>query len=121
MLGRLARDLRLLGWDAELAGPDEPDEEVLRRALFDVVGDPDPSGFLTRCSVCNVSLVGAGGQAARAHEAVQQAGLPQAAREASGEVRGRLDCGRVYWQGTHVADMRRRLGLDPKTSSDARG
>jgi len=56
---------------------------------------------LTRCLVDNTPLGTAG--------AAQLARVPQRARELGGPVRGCPTCGRVYWPGSHVRRMLRRL------------
>lgn len=143
MLGRLARDLRLLGYDVAYAEPTEPDDAVLRRALAEqrllLTRDkllaaragsagvllsgthgaeldetiarlglaPLERDFLTRCSECGARLV--------------DARLPDAAVPADITHAWRCPwCGHMYWEGTHVVDMRRRLARHFRDSFDLR-
>lgn len=131
MLGRLARDLRLLGYDATWG--DAADDLLLRRArveerlllsrdrdlvaaagprgfrvssndpveqLDEVVEaldlHPRPEAFLTRCSACNVPLEPGVGHV----PPVEEAAPPFSHCPC---------CGRTYWLGTHVEEMRRRF------------
>lgn len=134
MLGRLARDLRLLGFDA--AWSDAEDAALLRRAreedrgllsrdrdlvaaaqargvraarvgsndpgrqVVEVVAAlglrPSPSAFLSRCSLCNEPLL-------------EGPGREPVAYEAEPPFRHCPRCGRTYWRGTHVEEMRRRF------------
>lgn len=134
MLGRLARWLRLLGHDAAYAR-DVADDEILARARAqsrvvltrDVQlaqrAARDPGSLLvasrvtmeqlrevarafdlaaaeplSRCSVCNVALEAA----TRAQVAV-----PDAVAASHDSFRRCPTCGRAYWEGTHVAAIRR--------------
>lgn len=132
MLGKLARDLRLLGYDVAYARPTEADEAVLERARAEhrtlLTRDKQ---LAERAGGSGVLLRGAHG--AELEEAVVALGL-QPTRDAflsrcteCGErlvrcglpdpsVPGDVDaawkcpaCGHRYWEGTHVEDMRRRL------------
>lgn len=120
MLGDLARDLRFLGFDAACSQEEDAallvraraerrvlltrDKELAQRAGADgrlvptlprdaapravlaTLGlRPDPAAFLSRCAECNTSLEGG----------------PKGARCPG--------CGRVYWDGSHVAALRRRF------------
>jgi uncharacterized protein len=138
MLGRLARWLRVLGYDTSydmaLADPvlvdianaqqrilltrDRHLLKELRPArahevrqddpllqLQDVVtalGLPPPRELFTRCLLCNAPL-----QTLPAHEALPL--LPQGVRDLPGPVRRCPDCGRLYWDGSHVRRMRAAL------------
>jgi uncharacterized protein with PIN domain len=140
MVGRLARWLRILGYDTFYANP-LPDEElaaIARREkrivltrhtdladLFPdleiyVVQDENPwlqlgevvrqfgldteSGlFFTRCSVCN-GLLG------KIEKTDYREEIPPKSYEAFDEFWRCPDCGKIYWEGTHVARMREQLG-----------
>lgn len=136
MLGRLARWLRLLGFDA-WSEPDVPDERLVRRALEDgrwiltrdralprewraprvhVVAAEAPFAQLrevarafdlgararpfARCSRCNAEL------RALAPGEVERR-VPARVRERQARFLACPGCGRAYWEGTHVARMRR--------------
>jgi len=147
MLGRLARWLRLLGFDAWYE-PDVPDERLVRRALDDerwiltrdralpvewraprihLVAAETPFAQLrevvgafglgararpfARCSRCNAELV-----PLSAAEAEQR--VPARVRERHQRFLACPACGRTYWEGTHVARIRRVLErtLEPDAS-----
>lgn len=137
MLGHLARDLRLLGYDvaydaamdddallvavhagerllitkdkrlAERAGErgllvraSEPTSEL--REVVDALGlAPSAAAFLTRCTACGGAL-----------ESVPAASvaLPPGVAERHERVSRCRACGHLYWDGTHVGAIRRRLG-----------
>lgn len=138
MLGRLVRWLRLLGHDAAYAR-DAKDTEILARARAEgrilltrdvqlaqrAAADPGSllvqsrvpreqlaeisaafaGGFadaspLSRCSVCNVALVDA---------SRDEVDVPPAVAAAHDAFRRCPACGRAYWEGTHVEEIRRRL------------
>jgi uncharacterized protein with PIN domain len=137
-LGKLARLLRVLGFDvsysplwreAEIAGhvsaedrgiltcsrallkrksvtagllvlsrrPDEQVCEVVRR-----FGLPPPDRRFGRCSVCNAVLQ-------RVPLAQVAASIPPRTRAWRHEYSRCPSCGRLYWEGTHVARLRARL------------
>ena len=138
MLGRLARWLRALGWDTSydesLSDPVlvqqanaqqrvllTRDRHLLRelrpeRALEIRQDDPlqqlhavaiglaldPPSELFTRCLLCNAPL-----QELDAAQA--QLLLPAGVRDVPGPVRRCPQCGRLYWQGSHVRRMRAAL------------
>ncbi|HEX2091141.1 MAG TPA: Mut7-C RNAse domain-containing protein [Longimicrobiaceae bacterium] len=135
MLGGLARWLRVLGydaaWEAEIA-----DAELVRRGagegrwiltrdralaeewwtegllrvrsddpleqLREVAGVVPLSerGIFSRCTRCNLPLEGAPAEAVAAR-------VPVPVRAEQPELRGCPGCGRVYWEGSHTARMRR--------------
>jgi uncharacterized protein with PIN domain len=135
MLGRLARWLRLLGFDA-WTEPDVPDERLVRRAL------DEGRWILTRdralpveWRVPRVHVVAAEVPFAQLREVVRafdlgararpfarcsrcnEALVPLAAEEAERRIPVRVrerharflacpGCGRTYWEGTHVARIR---------------
>jgi uncharacterized protein with PIN domain len=138
MLGRLARWLRLLGFDAWYE-PDVPDERLVRRALDDerwiltrdralplewrvprvhVVAAETPRAQLhevvhgfdlgprarpfARCSRCNAMLVPLAPEEAERR-------VPLQVRERHARFLGCPACRRIYWEGTHVARIRRVL------------
>lgn len=134
MLGKLARELRALGYDIEYAR-DVDDDALLERAreagrrlvtrdrqLADRAGpdavllesrqparqlaalvdrldlEPAAEAFLSRCLECNAEL-----ERARAPGRVPD--------DVEGDPHWRCPgCERVYWRGTHAADMLERLG-----------
>lgn len=134
-LGRLARRLRMLGFDTTY-DPDRNDKDIISSALRDRriiltrdrdllknkrvthgywVRSTDPRQQLrevvarmdlrsrfapfTRCMRCN------GVTAARAAEDVSQQ-VPKRALARAGAFRQCVDCGKVFWEGTHVERMR---------------
>ena len=150
MLGRLAKRLRLLGFDV-LCDRAFTDNEIIRLSLeqdrfiltrdtglaqrplaanhlfiqsdyvkdqlkqvFDMMGNPpipsltkggeggfaspEPLGILTRCSLCNESLIALDKQEARDL-------VPQYVYERNDSFLRCGKCGRVYWRGTHVRRM----------------
>jgi len=138
MLGRLARWLRLLGFDAWYEA-DVADERLVRRALDDerwiltrdralpvewraprvhVVAAEAPFAQLrevvgafdlgararpfARCSRCNAALVPLAPEEAERR-------VPARVRERHERFLACPGCGRTYWEGTHVARMRRVL------------
>jgi uncharacterized protein with PIN domain len=58
--------------------------------------------LFTRCTRCNLPLGGV-----PAGEAADR--VPEAVRRAGTELRGCAGCGRVYWEGSHTARMRRSV------------
>lgn len=144
MLGDVARDLRLLGYDVAYDARAE-DAELLERAhaegrvlvtrdralavragpagalllpgegvaaLADRLGlRPTSADFLTRCTSCGAPL--------RALPRELQAGLVPNDIIRRGVAAWRCEaCGHVYWEGSHVAAIRARLG--PLLRDDAR-
>lgn len=137
MLGRLARDLRLLGYDVAYAAAMNDDEllalareggrvlvtrdrelasrassrGVLLRAgrvdeeLAELVSAldlrPTPAMFLSRCTLC-------GGTLARLE--ASEPGWPPALTARAVAASRCASCGHIYWDGTHVASIRARLG-----------
>jgi uncharacterized protein len=136
MLGRLTKWLRLLGYDTaydnvatdhELAHRARAEGRVLltrdrelaaRRGLRtllvqsealeeqvqevqDAFGPP-PGPALSRCSVCNVALE-------RVSPAAVADRLPPYVLKTQTEFRRCPGCGRIYWPGSHVEEMRNQL------------
>jgi uncharacterized protein with PIN domain len=136
MLGRLAKWLRLLGYDTEydnkasdleLARRARSEGRILltrdrelaaRRGLRTILIEsqvleeqvrqveeelgPPPDSALTRCSVCNVVLTPA------EREEVSDKVPPYVLRTQE-EFRVCSSCGRVYWPGSHLAQITRQL------------
>lgn len=136
MLGRLAKWLRLLGYDtayendaadAELARRARAEDRVLltrdselaaRRGLrallirSEVLEDqvrevqgafgPPPDPTLSRCAVCNASL-----KQVRSDAVADR--VPAYVLRTQAEFRQCPGCGRVYWPGTHVDEIREQL------------
>ena len=80
----------------ESVGIDAWAAELVRRLQLDWNHNP-----LSRCNVCNVVLEGAPSEL--------RWKLPPRIRELSGHVRVCPRCGRLYWEGSHVHRIRRRL------------
>ncbi len=140
MLGTLTKWLRILGYDVEYLR-DAEDQELLRRAREEgrilLTRDKDlarrfsnslyipyhetkeqlrfvverlglnANGFLSRCAVDNTPLVRVPKESVRGK-------VPPRVYEAHDEFWMCPKCGRIYWKGTHVAEMEnwlRELGL----------
>jgi uncharacterized protein len=126
MLGKLAKWLRILGFDAEcpcsvpslerifvtarrrvrrpgaiIVGPGNWLEQ-LKHVLDEAGVKPDPELFLSRCLECNVPVHEV------ARESVREQ-VPPAVLETQRKVTRCQVCGRVYWGGSHGERMRRRL------------
>ena len=123
-LGRLAKWLRILGFDADypVTGPragrvyvtrnkscadavrvhsNDPLKQ-LKQVLGDVGVQPDPDLFLCRCLICNVPVsaidpIAVGGR------------VPPDVLAITDRFNECPRCGRVYWEGTHSARIKRRL------------
>ncbi|HWG92541.1 MAG TPA: Mut7-C RNAse domain-containing protein [Candidatus Thermoplasmatota archaeon] len=140
MLGKLARSLRLLGFDVLYPKGAKDDGEVARLAaatgrilltrdvalstyaprayllrtkdseeqLAEVLAafalTPDPERAFTRCSLCNTLLQDTDAAAAREK-------VPPDVAARHNEFMECATCGRVYWEGTHVARMRKDLRI----------
>jgi uncharacterized protein with PIN domain len=139
MLGRLARWLRILGFDTAYRD-DWPDAEIARRAYEDerivltrdrrlpdewrlprlvVLASEDSSEQLrefarafprlgtarafTRCSRCNTPLEPASRESVAGE-------VPERVLREHTSFRRCPTCRRIYWEGSHVARMRRVLG-----------
>lgn len=131
MLGRLARDLRLLGYDTAYAGPEETDGAILARARRDGrVLLTNDRALAARAGADALLLA----REDELEELVERLGLrPRAvdfltrctecgarlvagARRAADPAPAHVDrvarcaaCGHVYWEGSHVAAIRARL------------
>lgn len=132
MLGRLAKWLRILGFDAEYpvpgprpgriyltgkklcCGPEsiqivsgdvmEQIEQVFEEAGIGL----DPDLFLCRCLACNVPV-----RSVSKEDVVGR--VPSRVLDMTDEFRQCSRCGRIYWEGTHPVRMKLRLragGLD---------
>ena len=138
MLGRLARWLRALGYDTAYEARIE-DEELVRRALEEgrriltrdarlprewtvegvlVLRSDHPLAqlrtvveklrlevappFFTRCLVCNAEL-----RETRARDVAGR--VPERVLETHDRFLRCPECQRIYWEGSHVRRMRRRL------------
>ena len=103
----ITRDYEL-GRRAQAAGVESvlvrnlPIEQQLTIVLTHLGAAPDPTHFFTRCTVCNGALKPV--DAAAVHDLV-----PEGVRLRHTHFTRCVDCGKVYWPGTHVADMERRL------------
>jgi uncharacterized protein with PIN domain len=134
MLGKLAKWLRILGFDTAypcrtpsqgrifVTARSRPKYsgavivrsinwlEQLKYVLDQADVKPDPELFLSRCLVCNVAV----------HEVSRKSvkkQVPSAIATTVREFRQCPVCGRVYWGGSHGARMKRRL-LDAGISQD---
>jgi uncharacterized protein len=101
----LTRDRKLterrLAKNHLLIRSDDVDEQV--RQVLDELGiRPDLRRLLGRCLRCNLPLEEVDAEAARAR-------VPPYVARAHEEFRGCPGCGRIYWRGTHVDRMARRL------------
>jgi uncharacterized protein with PIN domain len=132
MLGRLAKWLRILGFDAEYpvprprpgriyltarkscSGPESiqivsGDLPEQMRQVFEESGiAPSPDLFLCRCLACNEQV-----RPIRKEDVVGRA--PARVLDLTDKFRECARCGRIYWEGTHPVRMKRRLkawGLD---------
>lgn len=143
MLGKLARDLRFLGYDVAYAQSTESDEAVLTRARSEqrLLLTRDKL-LATRAGDDGVLLSGPHGD--ELDETVARLGLAPIERDfltRCSECGARLvdarlpdaevpadvarawrcpSCGHRYWEGTHVVDMRRRLSRHFRGSSRMR-
>jgi uncharacterized protein len=126
MLGKLAKWLRILGFDAEY--PCEvPSQgrtfitarrrvrysgaivvtsknclEQLKSVLEEAGVQPDPELFLSRCLECNIPVQDA------SRESVLEE-VPAAILAEPRQFSRCLKCGRVFWVGSHGARMKRQL------------
>lgn len=124
MLGRLAKWLRILGFDAEYpvvrpragrvfltrkkscasairVSSDDPLEQM--KQVFEEVGvKPDPDLFLSRCLVCNEAVRAIGPDQVRDRVPPGVLAMTERFNECP-------RCGRIYWEGTHHARIKMRL------------
>jgi uncharacterized protein with PIN domain len=77
-------------------------EEQIRQVLEELGLRPDPGRFLGRCLRCNEPLETLEAEIARAR-------VPPWVARTQTEFRACPACGRIYWRGTHVERMARRL------------
>jgi len=149
MVGRLARRLRMLGYDAAYQ-PWGDDRDLLRRAARErrilVTRDTGIGCGKTRARVLLLSAndtadqlrqVGAALDLAqppglfqrctvcnvplrKAQREEIEARVPEYVRGTQTDFRSCRHCGRVYWPGTHRREMLRSLGLASGTSVEAR-
>jgi uncharacterized protein len=101
----LTRDRRLterrLARNHLLIRSDDVDEQV--RQVLDELGlQPDPARFLGRCLRCNTPLETVDAEAARAR-------VPPWVARTHDTFRACPACGRVYWRGSHVERMAKRI------------
>lgn len=101
----LTRDRRLterrLARNHLLIRSGDVDEQV-RQVLTELGLHPDPARFLGRCLRCNTPLEPVAAETARAR-------VPPWVARSHEQFRACPGCGRVYWRGTHVARMARRM------------
>jgi hypothetical protein len=126
MLGRLAKWLRVLGFDAAFPRS-RPSEgrlfvtarrsvthagaivvsgvnfsDQLRQVLEQAGIRPNPRLFLSRCLICNVPV--------REVQREDVAGkVPDGAFQRSRSFHECPECGRIYWEGSHAERMKKRL------------
>jgi hypothetical protein len=102
----LTRDRRLTerrrARDHHLLIRSEVVDEQVRQVLAELGVRPDPDRLLRRCPLCNTPL-----QPIAADEARPR--IPPWVAHTQTEFRACPDCGRIYWRGTHVDRMRKRL------------
>lgn len=77
-------------------------DEQVRQVLAELDVAPDPGRLLSRCLVCNLRLEPMDAEAARAR-------VPPYVARTQEEFRACPACGRIYWRGTHVSRMQKRL------------
>ncbi len=101
----LTRDRRLverrLAHNHLLIRSDQVAEQV-QQVLEELRIEPDPGQILRRCLRCNTPLEPLPAEQARAR-------VPPWVARTHEEFRACPGCGRVYWRGTHVDRMRKRL------------
>jgi hypothetical protein len=95
--GILKRKAVTHGYCVRSAKPGEQAREVFRR--FDLRAAVEP---FSRCIVCN-------GTIGRAHKEDVFPALPEKTRECYDEFYKCASCGRVYWQGSHFAKLRKMV------------
>ena len=126
MLGRLAKWLRILGFDAAyprtaagegryfvttkewtgagqtivVSGADTM--EQLKQVLAEIGIRPNRSLFFSRCLICNVPVV----EIPKADAAGR---VPEKILDSGSEFHECPRCGRVYWEGSHLGRTIRRL------------
>ncbi len=126
MLGRLAKWLRILGFDAAfpcsrpssgrlfvtarrsapcaeaiVVSGDDPHEQ-LKQVLEQGGVRPDPGLFLARCLICNVPV--------RDVKREDVAGkVPDGIFQRSESFHECPECGRIYWIGSHAERIKKRL------------
>lgn len=132
MLGRLAKWLRILGFDAAfprsqpsagrlfvtarrsvtyagaivVSGKDPSDQ--LRQVLKQAGIRLDPRLFLIRCLICNVPV--------REVQRDDVAGkVPDGVFQRSRSFHECPECGRIYWEGSHAERIKKRLQPPSKT------
>lgn len=130
MLGRLAKWLRILGFDAAfprsrpsvgrffvtsrrsaphagaiIVSGDDPHEQ-LKQVIEQAGIRSDPSLFLTRCLICNVPV--------RDVNREDVAGkVPAGIFRRSESFHECPECGRIYWEGSHAERIKKRLQMLP--------
>jgi uncharacterized protein len=114
----LTRDRRLterhLARDRHLLIRSDVVEEQVRQVLEELRLAPDPRRLLGRCLRCNLPLEPLDASLARAR-------VPPFVARTQEEYRACPGCGRIYWRGTHVERMTRRLeSLTPAFSRKER-
>jgi uncharacterized protein with PIN domain len=126
MLGRLAKWLRMLGFDAAYPRSAHTEDryfvttgkrkgipqiiivtvndsmEQLKQVLTAISVQPDPSLFFSRCLICNIPVV----EISQADAAGQ---VPEEIFGSRSKFHECPRCRRVYWEGSHVSRITRRL------------
>jgi uncharacterized protein with PIN domain len=92
-VGLLKRGIVTVGYWVRSTKPEEQLAEVLAR--YDLVDRIDP---FSRCMRCNTSLIDANADAVAAR-------ILPGTREAFREFRECLQCGRIYWRGSHYEQL----------------
>lgn len=77
-------------------------DEQVRQVLEELDVTPDLAHLLRRCLVCNFRLEPMDAEEARAK-------VPPYVARTHEEFRACPACGRIYWRGTHVSRMQKRL------------
>ncbi|HTY23778.1 MAG TPA: Mut7-C RNAse domain-containing protein [Desulfomonilaceae bacterium] len=125
-LGRLAKWLRILGFDAayprsvpspgryfvtprELSGDPrvvtvtaKDPMQQLKQVLSELELRADPDRFFTRCVICNVPVI----EIPRTQVVGR---VPKMIIRMKSEFHECPKCGRIYWEGSHLGRIKRRL------------
>jgi|WetSurSiteA1Bulk_404760.scaffolds.fasta_scaffold124652_1 uncharacterized protein len=132
MLGRLAKWLRILGFDAAfprsrpsegrlfitarrsapyagaiVVSGDDPSDQ-LRQVLKQAGIRPDPRLFLSRCLICNLPV-----RAVRREDVAGK--VPDRILEKTALFHECPECGRIYWEGSQAERIKKRLQPPSKT------
>lgn len=126
MLGKLAKWLRIIGLDAAYPCPNPTAGRVFVTSKRDVAFSPvvritqtrpryqlaefleksgihpDPQGFMSRCLVCNIPVHSVSKDEVKTR-------VPPAVLESMSAFNRCPACDRIYWMGSHIERVRKRL------------